>query len=189
MRASVLTPKWWRPRTTIRRSRKGEPVLVKIVPGRDAGATVTRWPEFTSGRSGFSRRRTRAALRDEAFLPRVAPQDFKLDVLAPAKSAIRRQHGVRHKESSMLAVEEHSECRRQGNCALDVHKVEITVSHLVSSPKLNTRNSFRLSIDLPLRLFGGPQGPMRRSGGLRAMPEGARFPRADGRPPRAIARL
>jgi hypothetical protein len=51
--------------------------------------------------------------------------------------------------------EEHSECRRQVNSALDGHKVEIIARHGVSSLKLNTRSPLRLSIRCALEPRGG----------------------------------
>jgi hypothetical protein len=68
-------------------------------------------------------------LRDEAFLPHIGPRKVKCDVLARFERAIARQHGSRHEEPSIPAVDEHPECRDDLNSAPDGHKVEIITRH------------------------------------------------------------
>jgi hypothetical protein len=69
------------------------------------------------------------ALRDEAFLPHIGPRKVEFDVLARFELAIARQHGSRHEEPSIPAVEEHPECRDDLNSAPNGHKLEIIPRH------------------------------------------------------------
>jgi hypothetical protein len=72
-------------------------------------------------------------LRDEAFLPHISTRKINCDVLALLERAIARQHGSRHEEPSIPAIEEHPECRDSLNSAPDGHKVEIITRHDVPS--------------------------------------------------------
>jgi hypothetical protein len=82
-------------------------------------------------------------LRDEAFLPHIGPRKVKCDVLARFERAIARQHGSRHEESSIPAVEEHPECRYELKSSPDGHNLEIITRHAVPSllaPRFPAKN-------------------------------------------------
>jgi len=50
-------------------------------------------------------------------------------VLALLERAAARQHGARHEEPSVPAIEEHPECRDHLNSSRDRHKVEVITRH------------------------------------------------------------
>ena len=68
-------------------------------------------------------------LCDQPFPPHVLTRKKNCDVLALLERAFAWQHGARHEEPSVPAVEEHPECRDHLNSSRDRHKVEIITSH------------------------------------------------------------